>query len=346
MGSERVHRSFDQGDTFEAISEDLTTGGRKGDVAFSTLTTLHESPLAFGLLYAGSDDGLVHVTKDGGVSWQNITAGLPKDMWVSRIQASAHEKGRVYVVLNGYRWDNFNAMAYVSEDYGKSWTPIGEDLPLEPLNVIKEDPSNADMLYVGSDHGLYVSLDQGHSFMLMNNGLPAVPVHDVVIHPREKDILVGTHGRSMYIGSAEELQQLNDQILAKALHTFGAAKTRHSSFWGREFRGEFNEPSVAIPIYAKEAGKATLSILTKDGLSLQEFETELKKGLNYPTYDLTIKEGVVEEYSQPLREKQKKNERPLEFKAAENKKFYIYKGDYQVKITQGSASIETKLTVE
>ncbi len=148
MASERLHRSFNQGDDFEAISGDLTTGGRKGDVAFSTLSTIHESPLTFGLLYVGSDDGLVHVSKDGGVSWENITAGLPKDMWVSRIQASAFEKGRVYAVLNGYRWDNFDAMAYMSEDYGKTWTKIGKDLPLEPLNVIKEDPSNADILYV------------------------------------------------------------------------------------------------------------------------------------------------------------------------------------------------------
>lgn len=346
MGSERVHRSFDQGNTFEAISGDLTTGGRKGDVAFSTLSTIHESPLAFGLLYAGSDDGLVHVSKDGGMSWEQINDGLPKDMWVSRIQASAHEKGRVYLVLNGYRWDNFSALAYVSEDYGKNWSPIGKDLPLEPLNVIKEDPSNADIIYIGSDHGLYVSLDRGESFMLMNNGLPAVPVHDIVIHPRDKDILVGTHGRSMYIGSAKELQQLNDNILAKALHSFGPAKTRYSTFWGRSFRGEVNEPSLAMPIYAKAAGKATVTVETKDGLELQSFETELKKGLNYLPYDLTIKTDVLEAYNKPLREKQKKNERPLTLKPSENDKLYIYKGEYQVKIAQGSESIQTKIVIE
>ena len=267
-------------------------------------------------------------------------------MWVSRIQASTHEKGRVYMVLNGYRWDHFSAMAYVSEDYGKTWSAIGKDLPLEPLNVIKEDPSNANILYIGSDHGLYVSLDRGASFMLMNNGLPAVPVHDVVIHPRDKDILVGTHGRSMYIGSAKELQQLNDNILAKALHSFGPSKTRHSSFWGRNFRGDYNEPSLAMPIYAKDAGKATVTVETKDGLTLQSFETELAKGLNYPAYDLTIKKDVLEAYSKPLREKQKKNERPLTLKPSENDKLYIYKGEYQVKITQGSESIQTKIVIE
>lgn len=346
MGSERVHRSFNQGDDFEAISGDLTTGGRKGDVAFSTLSTIHESPLAFGLLYTGSDDGLVHVSKDGGVSWDNITAGLPKDMWVSRIQASAFEKSRVYAVLNGYRWDNFEAMAYVSEDYGKTWTQIGKDLPLEPLNVIKEDPSSADILYVGSDHGLYISLDRGGSFMLMNNGLPAVPVHDVVIHPREKDIIVGTHGRSMYIGSAKELQQLNTEILAKALHTFGSSKTRYSTFWGRNFRGRTSEPKVSFPIYANTAGKATVSVQTKDGLELQSFEVDLKKGLNYPIYDGTIQEKVVAEYIKPLKEKQKKGEKPLKIEAAENKKMYIYKGEYSLKISKGDDTAETKLVIE
>ena len=346
MASERLHRSFNQGDDFEAISGDLTTGGRKGDVAFSTLSTIHESPLTFGLLYVGSDDGLVHVSKDGGVSWENITAGLPKDMWVSRIQASAFEKGRVYAVLNGYRWDNFDAMAYMSEDYGKTWTKIGKDLPLEPLNVIKEDPSNADILYVGSDHGLYVSLDRGGSFMLMNNGLPAVPVHDVVIHPREKDILVGTHGRSMYIGNAKELQQLNPEILAKALHTFGPAKTRFSGFWGRSFRGRLSEPSLSIPIYAKTAGKANISVQTKEGLELQSFEVDLKKGLNFPTYDGTIQEKVVAEYIKPLKEKQKKGEKPLKIEAAENKKFYIYKGEYSLKISKGDNTATTKLVIE
>ncbi|MEZ5038659.1 MAG: glycosyl hydrolase [Saprospiraceae bacterium] len=346
MGSERVHRSLNQGDDFEAISGDLTTGGRKGDVAFSTLTTIHESPLSFGLLYVGSDDGLVHVTKNGGADWINISEGLPKDMWVSRIQASAHEKGRVYVVLNGYRWDDFRAMAYVSEDYGKTWQAIGKDLPLEPLNVIKEDPDNADILYVGSDHGLYVSLDRGQSFMLMNNGLPAVAIHDLVIHPREKDMIVGTHGRSMYIGSVKELQQLKPELLAKAIHAFGTEKIRQSGFWGRSSIFRSSEPSVSIPIYANSAGKASISIQTKEGITLQSFEADLVKGLNYPSYDLTIQEGIISDYLKPINEKIKKGEKPVKIEAAENKKFYIYKGEYTVKISKGGDSAETKLVIE
>ncbi|MEZ4984002.1 MAG: hypothetical protein R2795_03015 [Saprospiraceae bacterium] len=123
MGSNFVHRSLNKGDDFEKISPDLTMGGIKGDVPYGTLTCLHESPMRFGLLYAGSDDGLIHVSKDGGFSWQKITTGLPADMWVSRVQASRYKEGRVYAVLNGYRWDNWNAMAFRSEDY-ETWEMI------------------------------------------------------------------------------------------------------------------------------------------------------------------------------------------------------------------------------
>ena len=121
-------------------------GGKKGNVPYGTLTDINESPLKFGLLYVGTDDGLVHVSKDGGYNWTKITDGLPENMWVSRVTASAFSESRVYLSLNGYRWDNFDAMVYVSEDYGKTWTAIGKDLPTESVNVIKEDPKNENIL--------------------------------------------------------------------------------------------------------------------------------------------------------------------------------------------------------
>ncbi len=129
MGAHKVFRSFNGGEKFDAISGDLTKGGQKGDVPYGTLSSIHESPLRFGLIYAGSDDGLVHVTRDGGQVWQNISAGLPEDMWVSRVQASKFDEGTVYVSLNGYRWDNFTPYLYVSSDYGKTWRRLGKDLP-------------------------------------------------------------------------------------------------------------------------------------------------------------------------------------------------------------------------
>ncbi|HNI42995.1 MAG TPA: hypothetical protein PK272_10015, partial [Methanoregulaceae archaeon] len=137
MGSNKLHRSLNQGETFEVISGDLTKGGKKGDIPYGTLTTIHESPMKFGLIYTGSDDGLVFVTKDGGGAWQQISATLPENMWISRVQASKFKESRVYVALNGYRWDNFESMLYVSEDYGSHWRRIGIRLPPEPINIVK-----------------------------------------------------------------------------------------------------------------------------------------------------------------------------------------------------------------
>ena len=152
IGAQKVFRSMDRGKHWQAISEDLTKGGKKGDVPYGTLTSIHESPLKFGLIYAGSDDGLVHVTKDGGVTWQRISDSLPQNYWISRVQASAHRESRCFVALNGYRWDNFEALLFRSDDYGQTWQQIGKNLPPEPINVIREDPQNEQILYVGTDH--------------------------------------------------------------------------------------------------------------------------------------------------------------------------------------------------
>ena len=187
MGSNKLHRSLDQGNSFEAISDDLTTGGIKGDVAYSTLTSIHESPLQFGLLYTGSDDGLVYCSKDGGISWTSIKNGLPERMWVTKIQASHHKKGRVYLSMNGYRWDDFKAYVFVSDDYGNSWQSISTGLPLEPVNIIKEDKENEDLLYLGTDHGLYVSMDRGNNWSVLQGNLPAVAVHDIAIHEESEE---------------------------------------------------------------------------------------------------------------------------------------------------------------
>ena len=198
FGGNKLHRSLNQGETWETISKDLTTGGKKGNVAYGTLTTISESPFAFGLLYVGSDDGLVHVSKDGGASWKNITSGLPSDLWVSEVKASKHKKERVYITLNGYRWDDFTPYIFRSDDFGATWTGLGEDIPLSPINAFVEDPVNENLIFVGTDNGLYVSLDRGKSWQSLQNGMPNVAVHDLVIQPIAKHLLVGTHGRSIY----------------------------------------------------------------------------------------------------------------------------------------------------
>jgi photosystem II stability/assembly factor-like uncharacterized protein len=214
FGSNKFHRSFNQGDTMIALTQDLTKGGKEGDVPYGTLTTISESPLRFGLIYSGTDDGNIHVTKDAGATWSLISSGnkkgasLPQGLWVSRVTASPHKEGRVYATLNGYRFDDFTPYLYVSEDYGATWTKIGRDLPTEPVNVVKEDPKNENILYIGTDGGLYVSFNRGQSFMMWNAGLPkSVPVHDIAIQTRENEIVLGTHGRSIYIAKLDDVQK-------------------------------------------------------------------------------------------------------------------------------------------
>ncbi|MEM7382663.1 MAG: glycosyl hydrolase, partial [Bacteroidota bacterium] len=183
LGGNKLHRSMNQGDSWETISEDLTQGGKKGNVAYGTLTTISESPHQFGLLYTGSDDGFIQMSKNAGGSWQNVSSGFPKDLWVSRVAASKHKKERVYASLNGYRWDDFTPYIYKSDDYGKNWVSISANIPMSPVNVILEDPENEHLLFAGTDNGLYASFDQGLSWELFQNGIPNVAVHDLVIQP-------------------------------------------------------------------------------------------------------------------------------------------------------------------
>lgn len=199
---------MNKGDSLVALTADLTTNPSQGDVPFGTLTTMSESPLHFGLIYIGTDDGNIQVSKDGGYNFTIVNQKLPKGLYVSRVVASAFSESRVYATLNGYRNDHFNAYVFVSEDYGTTWKQIMKDLPLEAVNVITEDNSSSQILYVGTDAGLYVSIDGGASSMVWNKGLPnSVPIHDIVIQARENEILLGTHGRSIYISKLDDIHK-------------------------------------------------------------------------------------------------------------------------------------------
>jgi photosystem II stability/assembly factor-like uncharacterized protein len=215
FGSNKFHRSFNQGDTMIALTGDLTKAGKTGNVPYGTLTTISESPLRFGLIYTGTDDGNIYVTKDAGANWNQISgkikkkALLPQDLWVSRVTASRFKEARVYISLNGYRNDDFAPYLYASDDYGATWSGIGKDLPMESINVVKEDPKNENIIYVGTDGGLYVSFDKGKTFMTWNAGLPkSIPIHDITFQERENDIILGTHGRSLYLASLDEIQKI------------------------------------------------------------------------------------------------------------------------------------------
>jgi len=288
MGSNKFHRSLNQGDEFETLSEDLTKGGVKGNVSYGTLTTIIESDVKFGLIYVGSDDGLIHVSRDGGFSWKNISENLPKNMWVSSIYPSRFKESRVYLSLNGYRWDNFEPMIYVSEDYGLNWSRIGNELPNEPVNVIIEDNRNEGLVYVGTDHGVYASLDYGNNFHPFINGLSGAPVHDLVLHPRENDLVVGTHGRSVYIADMTYLQQIDQNILNKNLHVFKVNNLKYSNSWGnRNWYGNLIEPSVEIVIFSKSNADIELLIEGDNGESIKDNYT-LENGLNFINHNLLI----------------------------------------------------------
>jgi photosystem II stability/assembly factor-like uncharacterized protein len=209
LGLQCVFRSRDRGDTWERISPDLTynTASEMGDIPYHTLFSLSESPLMPGLLYAGTDDGRAWVTKDGGKAWQELAAGLPYQKWVSRIQASAFKMSRAYMTQNGKRDDDFTPYVWKSEDYGKTWTSIAAGIPYGPVNVIREDPSNADILYLGTDGGVFVSKDAGKTWNVLGGNLPMTYVLDLVIHPRDNIIVIATHGRGMWALDAETVNE-------------------------------------------------------------------------------------------------------------------------------------------
>jgi photosystem II stability/assembly factor-like uncharacterized protein len=220
FGGQKLFRSLNRGDSMVSMGGDLTKGGKEGDVPYGTITAISESPLRFGLVYVGTDDGNIQLTKDGGYSWMLLNnkatttskskqLSLPENLWVSRLTASKYKEPRVYLSLNGYRNDDFSPYLYVSEDYGQTWIQLGKDLPQEPINVVKEDPKNENILYVGTDGGLYVSFNKGQSFMTWTAGMPiAVPVHDLAFQERENEIVIGTHGRSLYISKLDDVQGL------------------------------------------------------------------------------------------------------------------------------------------
>ncbi|MEO5643031.1 MAG: glycosyl hydrolase [Bacteroidia bacterium] len=299
IGAQKLYRSMDKGDHFTAISGDLTRGGRTGDVPYGTLSAICESPMKFGLLYAGSDDGLIHVTKDGGASWTRISDKLPQHLRVNRLIASAFVEGRVYAVLSGFQWDNFKPYLYVSENFGETWTTIGLDLPAEPVNVVREDPVNKNLLFVGTDQGLYTSLDAGKSFMRMFNNLPPVAIHDLVIQPREHDLVVGTHGRSIYIADIAALELMNDSIAQQNLFVFETGELYLKNDYV-EIAEEY-KPVTRVMLnlcwFTNKFGPTTIRLKSADGNYIfSEMKDTSETGLNFLNRPLVVDSVNTENY--------------------------------------------------
>ncbi|MDX1578621.1 MAG: hypothetical protein R3266_09050, partial [Gemmatimonadota bacterium] len=282
IGSNRVLRWTYETDEMEPISPDLTyadpekievayntTGGITRDVTgaenYATIVALAESPLREGELYAGTDDGRVWRSPDG-AEWIELTdrfEGVPEGTYVSRIEPSSHEPGRFYVTFDNHRRGDFTPYVYVTDDGGETFRSISSNLPTggpDFVHVVREDPTNPDLLFVGTDVGAYVTMDRGGSWTRFMNGLPTVPVHDLKIHPRERELIAGTHGRSIWIVDIAPLQQLSGGQLPDRVTVFApkvalqyADPPRGGEFTAqRTFQGQSAEYGAEIAFYVPE----------------------------------------------------------------------------------------------
>ena len=242
-GANKVLKSTRRGDDLRPISPDLTTrdtmrirvstritGGITPDVTgaetHSTIVALAESPLRFGMLFAGTDDGNVWVSTNDGGAWENLTGrfpGVPAKAWVTRIEPSNHDSLTFYVTFDGHRENDFTPYVFVTNDLGKTFRSIASNLPIggpDFVHVIREDASNRDLLFVGTDVGVFVSTNRGGTWQTFMTGLPTVPVHHLEIHPRDHELIAATHGRSIWIVDIAPLQQLTDAVAAAPAHLF------------------------------------------------------------------------------------------------------------------------------
>lgn len=238
-GANFLFKSVDRGDQWQIISPDLSTndpkktlrdsGGLTRDVTGAevhcTLITISESPLVPGLIWVGTDDGNVQLTLDDGVTWTNVRPNIPdvqETIWVSRVEASHFDKAVCYVTFDGHRSDDFRPYVYKTEDFGRTWENITNNLPDgHSVYVIREDLKNKNLLFVGTEFGVFASVNGGKSWTQLKNGIPTVAAHDLLIHPRAADLIAGTHGRGVYIlDDITHLQQFTEEVSGKEAHLF------------------------------------------------------------------------------------------------------------------------------
>jgi photosystem II stability/assembly factor-like uncharacterized protein len=203
-GYQFLFKSTTRGDKWEKISGDLTDnnaaqmGVNPSAIPYQTIIAMAESPKKKDLLYVGTDDGRLHTTIDGGREWAELTSKLPVRRWISRVTPSAHADGTVYVTQRGREDDDFAAYVYKSTDFGKTFTSITNNIPAGPVNVIREDPRNASVLYVGTDFGVFVSTNGGSKWEVVGDNLPSVQVSDLQIDAKNDIVVISTYGRGMW----------------------------------------------------------------------------------------------------------------------------------------------------
>ncbi|HXW07180.1 MAG TPA: hypothetical protein VD833_18235 [Vicinamibacterales bacterium] len=319
LGGDRLFKSRDRGDTWSA-SADLTNNiGRNdrpimgvegrapmaskhdGAASYSNIVTISESPLVEGLVWAGTNDGNLQVSRDGGATFRNVAGnvpGVPKETHVSRVEASAHDSGTAYVTFDGHRTDDHQPYVFVTRDSGRTWTSIASNLPRGHVNVIREDPRNPRLLYLGTEYAFYVSLDGGKTWKRFMNGLPTVRIDDILVHPRENDLIVGTHGRSIWIiDDLTPLQQLSEEVTGRDVHLFDV---RPATAWlndfrkadglaaSKHFRGQNPPGGTAISYYlgADATGDVKITITDLDGRVVRDMEGTKHAGINRVQWNL------------------------------------------------------------
>jgi photosystem II stability/assembly factor-like uncharacterized protein len=277
LGSQYVMKSTDRGDTWEPISPDLTTnnpdwqhadqsGGLTIDASgaenYCSILTIAPSTVERGVIWVGTDDGRVQVTRDGGKTWTSVEGnvpGVPEHTWVPQIRASTYSGGAAFVIFDDHRRSNWTPYAYRTEDYGKTWKSLGAGKLWGYALSIEQDPVDRDLLFLGTEFGLYVSFDGGGHWLPWKHGLPTVSVMDMVIHPRDFDLVLGTHGRALYIlDDITPLRQMTAATLREPLRLYqGMPALEHRTGQGPgayepgsgEFRGE-NRPYGALITYS------------------------------------------------------------------------------------------------
>jgi hypothetical protein len=279
LGANHLFKSSDQGNTWRIISPDLTknisdrtlrkSGGLTPDEDpgggaefYGTIVSISESPMEPGVLWVGTDDGNVQVTRNEGATWEEVGKNFPglpsKDLYISKIDVGHHARGTAYVSVDGHEAGHFKPWIFKTTDYGKTWTSVSGNLPDEhPVYVVREDPKNPNLLFAGTEFSVFYSLDSGKQWSKLNNNMPTVAVHDLMIHPRDGDLIAATHGRGIWImDDVTPLQQLTDAIKTSEAHLFA---NRTATQWLRiqphgtggslGFQGENPSRDAAINYY-------------------------------------------------------------------------------------------------
>ncbi len=316
VANNHVMRSRDQGLTWEEASPDLTRqidrdsltimgelvtsttlSRHDGQSEFGTISVVEESPMSADVLYAGTDDGNLQVTQDGGSTWTNVVGNirdLPAMSYVSRIDASHHVAGRVYASFDRHWQDDYRPFVYVSEDFGASWQKITNGLPDWSVNAVREHPHSEGLLFVGNEIGVFASINRGESWSRMT-GMPTVPVDDIVVHPRDNDLVLGTHGRSIWIlDDLSPLEHMSRGMVAdQPAYVFPVETATQVfrlggwPFWGDLYEAD-NPPDGAIVRYwlAAETEDVTVKVLSPTGQTVRELEASGDAGLNQVIWDM------------------------------------------------------------